>query len=115
MACWFDTTGNYITNGFVNNNEQTIVQLGNWEPYASVMGDSTFLVEFNTFANDGSFQNQNNCVAKQPAAGGAPQIGYAFYADNGTAFKGPINLSRQNGNPGRVAGGQTVIIRKRAK
>ena len=82
-ACWFNTTGNYVTNGFIKNSEQSIVQLGNWEPYASVLGDSTFLVEFNTFANDTTLQNQNNCVAKQPAAGGLAQLGYAFYGDNG--------------------------------
>lgn len=32
------------------------------------------------------------------------KLGEAFFADNGTPFKGEINASRQNGNPGRVAG-----------
>jgi hypothetical protein len=110
MACWFDAVHNYVTNGFINLANEPIINgvptatLGNWEPYISALGDSTFLIEFNTFANDGSLANQNNVVAKQPAAGGAPKLGYCFYADDGTPFAGPINLSRQNGNPGRVAG-----------
>ena len=109
MACWYNGTGNLLTNGPVNIAQQAAFPgtagLGNWEPYSSVVGDSTFLVEFNTFANDGSLASQNFAVAKQPAAGGSPALGYAFYQDNSqTPFKGIINLSRQNGNPGRVAG-----------
>ena len=78
--------------------------LGNWEPYSSVLGASTFLVEGNTFADDGTDLNQRAVVALQPVAGGAMKLGEGFYADNGQPFKGQINLSRQNGNPGRVAG-----------
>jgi hypothetical protein len=78
--------------------------LGNWEPYASTLGTSTFLIEGNTFADDGTLSNQRYVVALQPAAGGAMKLGEGFYADNGQPFKGQINLSRQNGNPGRVAG-----------
>ena len=77
--------------------------LGNWEPYASVLGTSTFLIEGDTFAQD-STDHQRNVVALQPAAGGAMKLGEAFFADDGTPFKGEINASRQNGNPGRVAG-----------
>lgn len=77
--------------------------LGNWEPYASVLGNSVFLVEGNTFA-DGSTENQRYVVALQPVAGGAMKQVEGFYTDNGQPFKGQINLSRQNGNPGRVAG-----------
>ncbi|HVY70751.1 MAG TPA: hypothetical protein VHH73_12545, partial [Verrucomicrobiae bacterium] len=77
--------------------------LGNWEPYASVLGTSTFLVEANTFA-EASSDSQRFVVAFQPAAGGAMKLGEAFFADNGTPFRGAINASRQNGNPGRVAG-----------
>jgi hypothetical protein len=69
------------------------------------LGDSAFLIEFNTFANDGGLGSQNYAVALQPAAGGPPALNYAFYGDNSQVpFKGIINLSRQNGNPGRVAG-----------
>jgi len=100
MPCWYSAAG-YPTNGPVNPALQ-VGPLGNWEPYASVLGDSTFLIEFNTYASDGI--NQNNMVALQPAAGGAPKLVYAFWADAGTPFKDQINLSRQNGNPGRVAG-----------
>jgi len=77
--------------------------LGNWEPYASVLGTSTFLIEANTFAQDSSDQ-QRFVVALQPAAGGAAKLGEAFFTDKGVPFKGNINASRQNGNPGRVGG-----------
>lgn len=78
--------------------------LGNWEPYASTLGTSTFLIEGNTFADDGTFSNQRFVVALQPAAGGPMKLAEGFYTDAGQPFKGQINLSRQNGNPGRVAG-----------
>jgi hypothetical protein len=78
--------------------------LGNWEPYASVLGDTVFLVEGNTFATDGSDANQRYVVAFQPAAGGAGKLGDGFFDDSGKPFTGQINQSRQNGNPGRVAG-----------
>ncbi len=77
--------------------------LGNWEPYASVLGNSTFLIEGNTFA-EGFTDQQRYVVALQPAAGGAKNTVEGFYADNGTPFTGRINFSRNNGNPGRVAG-----------
>lgn len=81
----------------------TANSLGNWEPYASVLGTSTFLIEGNTFAeNETTFQRY--VVALQPAAGGAMKLGEGFYGDNGQPFKGQINYSRQNGNPGRVGG-----------
>ncbi len=82
---------------------QGLDALGNWEPYASVLGNSTFLIEANAFAQDTTDQ-QRYVVALQPAAGGAMKLGEGFHADNNTPFKGPINASRQNGNPGRVAG-----------
>jgi len=77
--------------------------LGNWEPYISVLGTNAFLIEGNTFAENSADQ-QRYVVAFQPAAGGAMKLGEGFFADNGQPYKGPINLSRQNGNPGRVAG-----------
>ena len=80
--------------------------LGNWEPYASVLGNSVFLIEGNTFATDGTAANQRYVVAFQPVDGGKPSLGNGFFDDNGHPFAGPINLSRQNGNPGRVAGDQ---------
>jgi hypothetical protein len=43
-------------------------------------------------------------VAKQPAAGGPARLDYEFYDDSGKPFTGQINLSRQNGNPQRIAG-----------
>jgi len=77
--------------------------LGNWEPYASVMGNSTFLIGVNTFV-PGSTTLQRYGVAFQPAAGGANKEGDSFFADDGTPFRDQINASRQDGNPGRVTG-----------
>jgi hypothetical protein len=109
VACWYNKTGNFVTNGPINLAEaQDPASLGNWEPYTSVLGDSTFLIGFNTYANDGAFANQNFVVAKQPAAGGAAKLDYEFYDDTSVPFKGVINLSRPNGNPERVAGDKRV-------
>jgi hypothetical protein len=80
-----------------------LAAIGNWEPYTSVLGNSTFLIEGNTFA-EGTSDMQRYVVAFQPAAGGAMKLGEVFYSDDAKPYKGPINLSRQNGNPGRVAG-----------
>ena len=81
----------------------TVDALGNWEPYASVLGTSTFLVEGNTFAQD-STDAQRYVVGLQPVDGKAGVMVDGFYADDGKPFSGAINASRQNGNPGRVAG-----------
>ena len=111
VACWFSAAGNYVTNGYINTaigQAASPADLGNWEPYTSVMGDTTFLVEFNTYANDLTLANQNWCVAQQPASGAPAKISYAFYDDSGAPAKGQINLSRQNGNPGRVAGDKRI-------
>ncbi len=78
--------------------------LGNWEPYASVLGNSVFLVEGNTFATDGGDTYQRYVVAFQPVGGRGAKLGDGFFDDSGRPFTGQINLSRQNGNPGRVAG-----------
>src|SRR6266498_4912755 len=66
---------------------------GNWEPYISVMGDSTFLVGVSIYADDGSWNNSTNHIgqtgnqryvlALQPAAGGQPKIAEMFYDDFG--------------------------------
>lgn len=77
--------------------------LGNWEPNISVLGTNVFLIEGNTFA-EGSTAEQRYVVYLQPVDGSAGKLGEAFFADDGTPFRGQINLSRQNGNPGRVAG-----------
>lgn len=78
-----------------------------WEPYSSVLGNSVFLFESNTFAESSPGVAYSNmmryAVALQPVAGGAYGAGEVFFADDGTAYKGPIS-SRQTGAPGRVAG-----------
>lgn len=88
--------------------EQGLDTLANWEPYASVLGTSHFLIEGNTFAlgPDGNPDgvNQRFIVGLQPVDGRAGRLGEGFFADDGTPYRGQINLSRQNGNPGRVAG-----------
>jgi hypothetical protein len=82
----------------------TLASLGNWEPYASVLGNSVFLVEGNTFA-EGTTDSQRFVVRLQPADGKAPGTTVeGFYSDDGKPYTGVINASRQNGNPGRVAG-----------
>ncbi len=77
--------------------------LGNWEPYISVLGNSVFLIEGNTFA-EGTTDAQRFVVMLQPVDGKPGKLVEGFYADDGTPYKGKINASRQNGNPGRVAG-----------
>ena len=78
--------------------------LNNWEPFSSVIGNSVFVIEANTFADDDTFQNQNYAIGLQPVDGGASVSSAAFFGDDGTPYTGQINGSRQNGNPGRVAG-----------
>ncbi|HNQ87865.1 MAG TPA: hypothetical protein PKM73_04445 [Verrucomicrobiota bacterium] len=86
----------------------TLNALGNWEPYASVLGNSAFLIEANTFAKgfeapspDGK---QRFVVALQPVDGKAGKTVEAFATDDGVPYDSWMNASRQNGNPGRVAG-----------
>ena len=76
----------------------------NWEPFASVIGNSTFVVEANTFADPEDDYNQRYVLVFQPVAGGEAKMGEVFYSDSGAPYTGQINGSRQNGNPGRVAG-----------
>src|SRR5262245_13054363 len=75
----------------------------NWEPYISVLGNSVFLVEANTYADDAQLLNMRYGLVFQPAAGGAHKEGDVFYADDNTPYRLIIS-SRQDGNPGRVAG-----------
>ena len=81
-------------------------ELGNWEPYTSVLGNGVFLIESNTYAQpvDPASLMQRFGLVFQAVGGGAPVQGEAFFADDGTPYRGPINNYRQNGNPGRVAG-----------
>lgn len=111
---WYNSTGNYYTNGPIAPSAQ-LANLANWEPNISVLGDTTFLIGANTFADDqtppaGAVLDpsvppfQRFVVTFQPAAGGAPKIGEEFLTDAGVPYRGPINYSRPNGNPQRVAG-----------
>jgi hypothetical protein len=78
--------------------------LDNWEPYISVLGTNTFLIEANTFADPITALKQRFGLVFQPVSGGASRTGEVFYADDGSPYIEAINASRQNGNPGRVAG-----------
>jgi len=102
VLLWY-STDNYFTNGPVISGKQVAYQ-ASWEPYISVLGDSTFLIQENTYAADGTASNMRFGLVFQPAAGGPAQLGDAFYDDSGRPFTNQINLSRQTGNPGRVAG-----------
>ena len=57
MLLRYSTSG-YYTNGPITNLAAQVADLGNWEPYIDVMGDSVFLIGANTFANDPSLTNQ---------------------------------------------------------
>jgi len=117
MLLWYSSTANHYTNGPVDPSAQ-LANLSNWEPYISVLGDSTFLIGANTFADDqtppaganvtATAPFQRFVVTFQPAAGGAPKIGEEFYSDAGSPYRGVINYSRENGNPQRVAGDKRV-------
>ncbi|MGQ9650952.1 MAG: hypothetical protein ACUVXJ_12650 [Phycisphaerae bacterium] len=83
--------------------------LGNsWEPYVSVLGNSVFLFESNTYAESApgnpDFTKMRYAVAFQPVVGGAYAPGEVFFGDDGNPYRGRINTSRQEGNPGRIAG-----------
>lgn len=117
MPVWYHVN-NYVTNGPVKLSEQVGNNNG-WFYYGSVLGDSTFLIQTMTFADDGlastkDVQNQLGVPVAQwgsqrfaltfvPADGSAPKFGNCFYDDYGRPFTNAIS-SRVDGNPGRVAG-----------
>jgi len=81
---------------------------GNWEPYVSVLGNRVFLFESTTYAESGpglpDLTHMRYALAFQPAEGGPARPGEVFFGDDGNPYRGQINASRQDGNPGRVAG-----------
>lgn len=111
----------------------------NWEGYTAVLSDSLFLITWGGFTSPyfpqpagtgGSssapptqYTNQNWVVIKQPADGGPAALDWSYYSDyqKGTPapVKGVINLSRDNGNPPRVAadlryGANTILTMNEA-
>jgi len=109
----------YVTNGPVVLAQQFGANDGpkagskQWEPYTSVVGDSTFIVASGMFADDGTWQtpgpldnnyaNQRENLLFQPAAGGAPKDGEVFFDDSGSPYRLKTLLRQRN--PGhRVAG-----------
>jgi hypothetical protein len=107
VLVWYNTNGTYVA-GPITDLADEATNLANWEPYIDVMGDSVFLVGANTFADDGTYTNQQYVVTFQPVAGGPPVNSTDFFADNGTPYTLGIDLSRNNGNPGRVAGDRRI-------
>jgi hypothetical protein len=115
VLLWYNQNAHTYTNGPVDIAAQE-ANLGNWEPYISVLGDSTFLIGANTFADDqtapaaatATAPFQRFVVTFQTATGGSPKIGDEFFTDAGAPFRSVINLSRENGNPQRVAGDKRV-------
>ena len=113
----------YVTNGPIYNLEDQVPTTwtgpigtgnhGNWEPYLSVIGDSTFLIGCGLFADDGSWAgspnfigvmgNQRYVLTFQPAAGGPPKNGEAFYDDFGQPYA-LHQMMRQRNPAVRVAG-----------
>jgi hypothetical protein len=75
---------------------------GSVEPYAERLGDSTFLLAASSYASDNVSMRFTSIL--QPATGGAAKISDNFYDDSGKPYTNQINLSRQDGNPGRMAG-----------
>lgn len=84
-------------------NDAGVANNNTWEPYVGVLGNSTFLVGVNTFA-EGEPGKQRFAFVMQPASGGPNVRGDHFFGDDGTPYRGPINASRQDGNPQRIAG-----------
>lgn len=113
---WYSLNG-YVTNGPVKpgvNGSGVPFQVWNndiWEAYGGVLGDSAFLLQTMTFADDGigytdltdPHGHQRYTVTIAPADGSPPRTVDAFYDDYGHAFTNQVS-SRQDGNPGRVAG-----------
>ena len=102
---WFDGSVNRPKlGGYVAAN--AVAYMGSWEPYTGLLGDSTFLLSANSYADDG--MSMRFTVVFQPATGGAAKLGDLFYDDSGKPYTNKINESRQDGNPGRVAGDQRL-------
>jgi hypothetical protein len=102
VLLWYNTN-NFATFGPLNPGAQ-VSYLGTWEPYISVLSDSTFLIQENTYADDGAQAHKRHMAALQPAAGGSPKLVDVFHDDFGNAFTNQIDESSQGSLPGRIAG-----------
>lgn len=80
----------------------------NWEPYASVLGDGTFLVVSNTFAADDLEPGADNSSERAAVALIAPDGKITevagFYDDAGNPWVKNMDNARKDGNPARVYG-----------
>lgn len=85
-----------------------VAAFANWEPNASVLGGSVFLMSQNTYAllpsGSTSTAYQRHALVFQPVGGGPFDRGDVFFGDHFDPYRGQVNGSRQNGNPAVVAG-----------
>jgi hypothetical protein len=107
---WFNIVSNQFMqgNGMILANDVTNNSTI-WDPYDTVLGDSTFLISTVTYtpSNYAGLAGVLNgvesfAVALQPTAGGAAALQTGFFTDSGVPYLGPIS-TRKTGNPGRVA------------
>jgi hypothetical protein len=125
----------YVTNGPVDLTSLVgNTSLGNdhWFQNVSVLGDSTFLIAANTFADDGSWDgstngqygsgvfgtgettpptpttlgkpNQSDIVIFQPVSGGAPRVDSSWYDDFGNPFRLHTIMRQKMQESSHVAG-----------
>src|ERR1035441_7365721 len=86
MLVWYNTNkvpghpyNGYVTNGPILNlnNQLGNLPLGNdhWYQNVTVLGDSTFLIAANTFADDGSWDGSTNAMSGGVIGAGEPLNG----------------------------------------
>jgi len=101
---WFSITENSSKLGdFAGNPTDMATPGSSVEATASVLGDSTFLIAATTQATD-DYVNMSFTSVLIPADGSPARLDNLFYDDSGSPWLTQINLSRQTGNPGRIAG-----------
>jgi hypothetical protein len=85
-------------------------EIGNWEPYTSVLGNSVFLIESNTYAQpvDPTNLMQRFGLVVQAADGSAAGLGEGFFADDGTPLQRPHQQLPPEREPGAGGGGQAA-------
>ena len=78
--------------------------LEHWEPSVSALGTNTFMIMANTFAPPLAGGKQRYGIFWQTIENPIGKESASFFDDQDNAYLGPINASRQDGNPGRIAG-----------
>ncbi len=101
---WYDGSVHRQKLGSFVNANAVPNQSSAWEPYAGLLGDSTFLLGTDTYADDNTDTFMRSGLVFQPADGSSGKLGNGFYDDANKPWTNQVNLSRQDGNPNRVAG-----------